>query len=122
MSGVHPQPWAVRQIDFRADRRTVEPTEDFSSLVTQGVTILGSNRSLRPGDPALKSQPTPLSLPPVRRPAPTGAPEQQPTRLLECLPCGRLTPHVRGETTQVVEGSVTIQWWKCTLCDEGEAL
>lgn len=45
-----------------------------------------------------------------------------PTRRLECVPCGRRTPHVVGEQTVDADGRVLVQWWRCTECEEGNAI
>ncbi|WP_377319896.1 STAS domain-containing protein [Pimelobacter simplex] len=47
---------------------------------------------------------------------------QDRTRLLECLACAALTEHVPGETTVGPDGSVLVQWWRCTRCPEGNAV
>lgn len=66
--------------------------------------------------------PTPLSVP-ARRGGGLGvAVGQQPTRSLECLPCGTVTPHTRGRATYGPDDQLLVQWWKCTLCPEGEAI
>lgn len=43
-------------------------------------------------------------------------------RRLECVPCGRRTPHVVGEQTVAADGAVLVQWWRCTECEEGNAI
>ena len=44
------------------------------------------------------------------------------SRRLECVPCGRRTPHVLGEQTVATDGTVLVQWWRCTECEEGNAI
>lgn len=43
-------------------------------------------------------------------------------RRLECIPCGRTTPHVLGERTVAAGGEVLVQWWRCTECEEGHTI
>lgn len=43
-------------------------------------------------------------------------------RQLECLCCGRRTPHVLGERTLDAGGTVLVQWWRCTVCAEGSTV
>lgn len=44
------------------------------------------------------------------------------TRVLECIACTRRTDHVKGPTTLRPDGSVLLQWWSCTECEEGTAV
>lgn len=44
------------------------------------------------------------------------------TRVLECIECVRQTDHVKGPTTLRHDGTVLLQWWSCTECDEGKAI
>ena len=44
------------------------------------------------------------------------------TKMAECLCCGTTTVHVRGEASYDVTGTLLVQWWKCTCCDEAETV
>ncbi|TNM44237.1 hypothetical protein FHP29_05915 [Nocardioides albidus] len=62
------------------------------------------------------SAPTADSTPEVRaRPLP-------PVQMLHCLPCGACTPHALGPQTLAPDGSVLVQWWRCTECAEGQTV
>ncbi|QSR28495.1 hypothetical protein CFH99_22990 [Nocardioides aromaticivorans] len=54
--------------------------------------------------------------------AASGTSGSVPSRRLECVPCGRRTPHVVGEQTVGTDGRVLVQWWRCTECEEGNAI
>lgn len=43
-------------------------------------------------------------------------------RRLECLPCERVTDHVRGPATFGKDGSLLVQWWTCAECREGNTV
>ena len=45
-----------------------------------------------------------------------------PRRRLECVPCGQVTPHVLGEQTIGTDGTLLVQWWRCTECEEGNTI
>lgn len=51
-------------------------------------------------------------------------PDEEPVkrRMLECICCGRTTAHVPGEQTVAADGQVLVQWWRCTECEEGNAV
>lgn len=63
--------------------------------------------------------PSPLELARTVRPAPNAGDEQ---RQLECLACERRTPHERGPATHGRDGTLLVQWWNCTVCQEGRTV
>ena len=63
--------------------------------------------------------PSPLELAKVvRRPAAGDGQVKQ----LECLACERVTPHGVGPATYGKDGSLLVQWWTCTQCQEGRTV
>ena len=61
------------------------------------------------------------------RPSPTNANPadlagSREARRLECLQCGRFTRHVQGRATYGAHGALLVQWWRCTVCGEGETI
>lgn len=64
-------------------------------------------------------RPTPNAMP---RSIPARIAAGVPTRTIECLSCGADTLHVKGQVTHDEHGEALVQWWDCTVCDEGEAV
>lgn len=62
--------------------------------------------------------PSPLELArKMHRPPASGDSKQ-----LECLACERVTPHELGPATYGRDGSLLVQWWTCTECQEGRTV
>lgn len=75
-------------------------------------------RLMTPGLRAVLAAAEPVPAPHV--PSAPQAPSR--TRVLECIECKLRTDHVKGPTTLRPDGSVLLQWWSCTECEEGKAI
>lgn len=72
-----------------------------------------------PPDQSAGRAPSPLELArAVRRVA--GA--DSAARQLDCLVCEQRTPHELGPATYGRDGTLLVQWWSCTVCQEGRTV